>query len=217
MEASYRNWPTTFPPHRRQKPDRSGSDQSAGERKIRCMRRRTNEHTLDVEKLSDAELNAIASGKVAGEMDQTAGHRELFPASFWVDDYYLTCSANGDIRAAFRLPANHHEPSEPSFTLTASWVFYLWEPDCVKAWSALAPQAVSARRADASEPPSPRRKPGRKPRGNWKLEVATEVGLHYRQGKPPPAAKELAQFCQDELGFQPDISEIQKWLRQLLG
>jgi hypothetical protein len=187
-------------------------------KKIRCMRRHTNEHTLNINKFSDAELCAIASGKVAGEMGhhQPAGHRQLLPASFWAE-YRFACSPNGDIRVGFRLPPNHHGPSKPSFTLTANWTFYLWEPDCVKVWPALAPQATAAREADASEPPSPRRKPGRKPRGNWKLEVATEVGLYYRQGKPIPAANELAQFCQDELGFQPDISEIQKWLRQLLG
>jgi hypothetical protein len=176
--------------------------------KIHCMRRHTNEHTLKLDTLSDAGLDAIASGKVADEMGhhQPAGYRELLPASFWTE-HCFECS-NGDIRVG---------PSGPSFTWTANSVFYLWEPDCVKEWPALAPQAVAAREADASEPPSPRRKPGRKPRGNWKLEVATEVGLYYRRGKPIPAANELAQFCQDELGFQPDISEIQKWLRQLLG
>ena len=191
--------------------------------KIRCMRRYTNEHTLKLGSLSDAELHAITTGKAAAEMgdDQAAGHPQLLPASFW-DEYYFACSPNGDIRVAFRLPPNADGPSEPSFIFTANWAFYLWEPDCVKAWPALAPQAVAAGEADASDSdasdsPLLRRKPGRKPIGNWKVEVATEVGLHMREGKPIPSAKALAQFCLDQLDYEPDISEIQRWLRQLLG
>jgi hypothetical protein len=90
--------------------------------------------------------------------------------------------------------------------------FYVWQPE--KAWPALAPQAADASEAEASE--SLRRKPGRRPEKNWKLEVAVEVGLHRRAGKPIPTAKQLAQFCLDELGYLPDISHLQKWLRQLL-
>ena len=55
------------------------------------------------------------------------------------------------------------------------------------------------------------------PTKNWKLEVAVEVGLHLRQGKPIPTAKALAQFCLDELDYEPDTSDVQKWLRVLLG
>jgi DnaB-like helicase N terminal domain len=139
------------------------------------------------------------------------GHRELVLASFWVEHCFTY--SNGDICVGVR-PPNHHGPW--SFTWTKS-AFYLWQPDCLKTWPALASQAVAALEAEASEPSSPRRKPGRKPRGNWKVEVATEVGLHMRQGEPIPTAKALAQFCLDQLDYEPDISEIQKWLRQLLG
>ena len=63
--------------------------------KIRCMRRYTNEHTLKIDKLSDAELiaivvdeighrpsddelHALASGTNVSEIgDQPVGHREL--------------------------------------------------------------------------------------------------------------------------------------------
>jgi hypothetical protein len=182
---------------------------------IHCMRRHANERALKIDKLSNAELGSIVSRNIVVE-DQPTGHRELVPASFWVD-YCFARSPNGDICVGFRLPPNHDGFSELSFTWTANWVFYLWRPDCVRKWPELTPQAAAKREGEASEPPSHRRKPGRKPRGNWKLEVATEVGLRYREGKPPPAANELAQFCEDKLGFQPDISEIQKWLRLLVG
>lgn len=122
--------------------------------KIRCMRRYTNEHTLSIHELTDAELDAIEKGKVAHEMchHQPTGHSELVPASFWWVDQYLACSANGDIRAAFRLPADHCGPSRPSFTLMANSVFYLWQPDCVRVWPAL--QEIDARKAK----PRPARK-----------------------------------------------------------
>jgi hypothetical protein len=72
------------------------------------------------------------------------GHRELVPASFWAD-HCFACSSNGDIRVAFRPPPN----SGFSFTWIVHWSFYLWLPDCVKAWPALVPQAVAARAAAA--------------------------------------------------------------------
>jgi hypothetical protein len=111
--------------------------------KIRCKRRHTNEYMLNADPLSDAQLYAMAVGKVADEVGHhgPAG-RELLPASFWVE-CCLACSPNGDIRVGLR------PPSRPSFTWTANWVFYLWEPDCVEVWHALAPHV---READASEP-----------------------------------------------------------------
>jgi hypothetical protein len=180
--------------------------------KIRCMRRNVqHEHTLKVDMLSTDELHAIASGRASGEI-QPAGHREPVPASFWTE-HCFACSSNGDIHVELRPLPNHHGPSGPSFTWI--WAFYLCQPDCERVWPALAPQAVAARKAEASEPL--RRKPGRRPTKNWKLEVAVEVGLHLRQGKPIPTAKALAQFCLDELDYEPDTSDVQKWLRVLLG
>jgi hypothetical protein len=167
-------------------------------------------------------VNGITLGqyveRLAAEanLKHTPGHHELVPTSFWAT-HCLVCSPNGDIGVGFRFPPKPYGPSEPSSTLTASWAFFLREPDCVKVWPALAPQAVVAREVDPNEPPSPRRKPGRKPRENWKVEVVTEVGLHMRQGKPIPSAKALADFCRDQLEYEPDISEIQKLLRHVLG
>jgi hypothetical protein len=91
--------------------------------------------------------------------------------------------------------------------------FYVRQEDCVKAWPGLAPQATEQNKADATE--SLPRRPGRKPKGNWKVEVATEVGLHMREGQSIPTAKSLAEFCRDQLDVDVDIREIQRWLREL--
>jgi len=119
---------------------------------IRCMRRYANEHELKYDKLTDAELQAIAGRKVVElEHDQVAGRRKSVRPSFW-NRYRYARSPNGDIRVGFRLPPNNHGHSELSFILTANWTFYLWEPDCVKAWPALTPQDIGARRAKPRRP-----------------------------------------------------------------
>jgi hypothetical protein len=182
--------------------------------KIRSKRHYTGEHTLNIEKLTNAELNAIANEKVEVGHHQPAGHGELVPASFWVD-YYLAYSSNGDIGVAFRLPSNHHGPSGPSFTFTDDWAFYLWEPDCVKVWPALAPHVreADASEADGREPL--RRKPGPRAKEEWQLFVAIKWCTLKYSGKALPTAGELAQLCQDELGYQPAETAINKLLRDL--
>jgi hypothetical protein len=140
------------------------------------------------------------------------GHREPVPASFWAE-HSFACSPNGDIGVGFRFPPNHYEPSEPSSTLTAIWAFYLWEPDCERVWPALAPRAVAAREAEASEPL--RRKPGPRPTKEWKLFIAHKLYILHEAGKPTPTAGELQELCRDELGYEPDESAINLWLREL--
>jgi hypothetical protein len=138
------------------------------------------------------------------------GHRELVPASLW-GEYCFTYS-NGDIRVGVR-PPNRYGPWSSTWATRSA--FYLWQPDCVKVWPVLAPQAVAALEAEASEPPSPRRKPGRKPEKDWKLFVAAKLWEIRKVGQRVPPAADFAQLCENELGYQPDISHLQKWLRQL--
>jgi hypothetical protein len=175
--------------------------------KIRCMRRHTNEHMLKADPLSDAQLYAMAIGKVADEVGhhQPVG-RELLSAAFWVE-YCLVCSPNGDIRVGLR------PPSRPTFTWTANWVFYLWEPDCVEVWPALTPQAVAAHEPEANKPLG--RKPGPRPTKEWKLFIAHKLYVLHEAGKPTPSAGELAELCREELGYEPDESAIRLWLREL--
>jgi hypothetical protein len=173
--------------------------------KIRCMRRNVQDDR--VEMLSLDELEAIETGKASGE---PAGHRKLLPASFWAE-HCFACSSNGDIRVALRPPPNHRGPLH--YTWIAKWAFYLWQPDCVKAWPALAPQKADAREAEASEPSG--RKPGPRPKKEWKLFIAYKLYILQQAGKPAPTAGELAELCQNELGHLPDESAINLWLREL--
>jgi hypothetical protein len=74
----------------------------------------------------------------------------------------------------------------------------------------LAPQTDDA--------PNPgRRKPGPKIKNDWRLHVAAETHRIREKEKRIPSAAELAQFCENNLGYQPDESAIQKLLRYLRG
>src|SRR5262245_60203945 len=82
-------------------------------------------------------------------------------------------------------------------------------------------------RADDSQPSQPsdppandqptRRKPGPKPRKDWPKHVNREIVRALRAGKSIPTAADLAQSCEDNLGYQPDISAVQKHVGHLLN
>lgn len=137
------------------------------------------------------------------------GHRELMPASFWVEHCFTY--SNGDVRVGVR-PPNHLG------TWTLAWMkksaFYLWQPDCEKAWPALAPLAAAAREADAIE--LLRGKPGPRATAEWQWFVAMTVCTQKYLGKSLPTAGELAELCQTELGYQPAETAINKLRRDLL-
>jgi len=63
--------------------------------------------------------------------------------------------------------------------------------------------------------PSARRKPGKKLTNNWRVYVAAELARYVEAGKPLPSAKDLAEYCQEKWGNEPDISDIHKLIRFL--
>jgi hypothetical protein len=67
------------------------------------------------------------------------------------------------------------------------------------------------------EPEPQRRKPGPKITKDWRL-FAAHAAYEFRKehGRVPTRSK-LAQLCENELGYQPDVSDIGKLLRYLLG
>jgi hypothetical protein len=71
--------------------------------------------------------------------------------------------------------------------------------------------------ADDARPKPRRRKPGPKIKKGWRLRVAGEANRIMENEKRIPSAEELAQFCENKLGYQPDERAIQKLLRDLLG
>jgi hypothetical protein len=139
----------------------------------------------------------------------TPGHRELVPASFWAE-HCLACSPNGNIGVGFRFPPYDHGPSEPSSTLTANWAFFLWEPDCVKVWPALARQPIAR---ETEESKSWGRKRG--PQAEWQYLVAFKYCEMRYKGKPIPLASDLQRLCEDELAKKIDRSAINRLLRDL--
>jgi hypothetical protein len=83
--------------------------------------------------------------------------------------------------------------------------FYVEQP-----WEVLpvpAPQVTKE-----SEPEVLGRKPGRKPKVKWKMFVAAKAWETHK-GRQPAAY--FAQLCENEFKWQPDISEINKWLSVL--
>jgi hypothetical protein len=83
---------------------------------------------------------------------------------------------------------------------------------------AATPTMTAPHQSDDVQPPKPRRrKPGPKIKKGWRLRVAGEANRIMENEKRIPSAEELAQFCENKLGYQPDERAIQKLLRDLLG
>ena len=106
-------------------------------------------------------------------------------------------------------------------------MIYVWQPDLEKKWAPPSPPPSLSERA--TEPPerpsepldlapdvSPRRKPGKRPTKDWPTHVARELIRRARAGEEMPTAAQMCQFCQNTLGWQPDIRQMQRLLRDLL-
>jgi hypothetical protein len=61
-----------------------------------------------------------------------------------------------------------------------------------------------------------RRKPGPRPTADWKNRLTQHVKCLQGSEKQIPTAAKLAQWCGANLGYTPDVSEINKLLRTLL-
>jgi hypothetical protein len=57
--------------------------------------------------------------------------------------------------------------------------------------------------------------PGRQAKGNWPDPVMREVIRRLRVGEKYPNAPTMLQWCQNKAGFQPDIRQMQRFLRDL--
>src|SRR6516225_1554624 len=61
-----------------------------------------------------------------------------------------------------------------------------------------------------------RRKPGPRPTADWKNRLTQHVRCLQGSETQIPTAAKLAQWCGANLGYTPDVSEINKLLRTLL-
>jgi hypothetical protein len=164
--------------------------------------------------------------------------QDLMPPAFWAD-HRLSCGPEG-VRVTLRPPRDDTDVvlvrsqslverlaqlPKPAATpplspeeearrnkILSEMVFYVWEPDIDALWPSM---AAYARKPEPEI--DERRKPGKRITKNWKLHVAGELHrIIIVEGKPPPTATEIADFCSNKLKHYPDIRSIQRLLRALL-
>jgi hypothetical protein len=146
--------------------------------------------------------------------------REIVPLSFW-EEYEFGFDSVSEVLQIW--------PKGLADEFRLRVVFLVCKSKFEKIWPALAasaaPHAASSARDDEPTPATTartydkpqRRKPGPKIKHNWRLFVAVKVHeIREREGRTPSAG-ELAQLCEDKIGYQPDESEILKFLRILLN
>jgi hypothetical protein len=69
--------------------------------------------------------------------------------------------------------------------------------------------------AEASTAPT-RNKPGPQPIKDWKTVVARELIRRAYAGEKKPTPSAMVRFCQNTIDHSPDLSDMAKWLKQLL-
>lgn len=192
----------------------------------------TAEHKRLAERDGDLYLAALdltkelASGKLRYMRRQraTGWKRELGSPDFWTDyelRYFLTTGLEAFPR---RPPRSIEIPGENGSLIRVAAplrslrgvVFSVWGPDGDKLWPPLEPKSQNPE-PEAVASGIRRRKPGPQTKKSWKLHVAVELHrIVIIEGKLPPTAKDLAEFCVGKLKYHPDISEIQKLIKDLL-
>ena len=91
---------------------------------------------------------------------------------------------------------------------------YRWEFE-IEEVKALLPPPSQPQQKTGSQPT--KRRPGPQPTQDWPMHVACEVIRALRAGEKIPTAAKLAQSCEDELGYQPDLRAVQRLVRDLLA
>jgi hypothetical protein len=136
----------------------------------------------------------------------------------WCNDNLLPADyVANSLRVVARTDANRRWRADVVSSVREAWEdkVYNFEFDAEEVRALL--RRAEAHAPSAAEPPAPRRhKPGPKIKKNWKLRVAGECDRIMRKEGRRPSAPELAQFCENETGYQPDVSEINKLLHVLL-
>jgi hypothetical protein len=85
-------------------------------------------------------------------------------------------------------------------------------PDCLVGKGRDEEQELQAEPQSTPE----RRKPGRRPKHDWQVPVAFEVGRIVGQEGRQPTAPEMLQWCGNKWDWQPDLRQMQRLLRALL-
>jgi hypothetical protein len=94
-------------------------------------------------------------------------------------------------------------------------ILYWRDFGCRQSPSKPVPQPDKPEPTPVRESKPPRSKPGPRPNMDWPTYVENAVKELIRSGKPIPTAAYFCQLCEDELGYQPDIRQMQRLLRSL--
>jgi hypothetical protein len=107
---------------------------------------------------------------------------------------------------------------------------YVWKPDLEQVWPDMFPPAPAKEVASvAASMPAPAAESGegaaprsvlRQPTGpkiarSWQLHVLCEIYRAISEGRPVPAASELAQSCLDRLNISVEPTSINRFLRRV--
>jgi hypothetical protein len=158
---------------------------------------------------SDLAIAELEQGFAAGRLhakaewlDQGRPKQKLLEPKFWAD-LEIRRWQNGV--ALFPHDINKRLPS--------GTVIHVWKPDLETIWPTEAPATT----APVDEPKPQRRKPGPEPTADWPMRVARELIRRARAGEKMPTARQMCQWCEDNVGYQPDIRAMQRLLRELLS
>lgn len=166
-----------------------------------------------------------------------AGHRDLADHDFLtaVNDGWLhtkieqlsrrtkpptrtSCLLTPKLRRDHELTAHINDtwilqPRAPDIPpITPPYALFFWAPDMKQIW----PQGDAHEQPDGAAPQR-RRRPGKQPKHDWPIVVARELIRRAKLGERNPTAPKMLQFCEDKLGWQPDIRQMQKLLKELLS
>jgi len=111
------------------------------------------------------------------------------------------------------------EVDEGTFIYRAvrGYAYFVWKPAVAKHWPGVFASTPPSPGDSATDHTQERRKRGPKKNQGWKLVVAGHA-YNFRQTHGAiPAAGKLAELCDPETGYLPDVSAINKLIRDLLG
>ena len=136
---------------------------------------------------------------------------EPLPLSFWETPGLRLRESEGKVSVRGRYPEKCR-----TWHSRFTWFFVMRSDlDKLKPYPPAPPQAEQAGHEVET---STHRKPGQKTTKNWPLHVVGELHrIVVVENKPVPPASYFANFCVTKLKYHPDISAIQKLLKQFVG
>jgi hypothetical protein len=103
------------------------------------------------------------------------------------------------------------------FAPVKGYAYLVWKPAVAKRWPGVFASTPPSPGDSATDHTQQWRKRGPKRNQGWKLVVAGQAYNFRQKHGAIPAAGKLAELCQAETDYLPDVSAINKLIRNLLG